>query len=358
MSQIPVDNDDALATRIRGILHDATCAQDGPPGLIYAALDRSGRILVHEAAGVRELGKETPMTLDAVFGINSCTKISTTIAVLQLVERGLLELDEPIDRFCAPELADVKILSKDGTLIPTNGIDITMRMILTHTAGFGYSFDNEAKRKYLEEHVGVNEVSGLKKGVLQPVVAFEPGTAFLYGGSTDWAGEAVARLTGQTLGAYMKENIFDPLEAYDIAFALTDDQRSRLVPMHLRSAVTGKLTVAPHQNYILWPTLDPSYTNGEPEPYHAGSLGMLATSTSLLRVLAPLVRGGVGLNGARVLSERTIEALLQERLEEKGIRILVRAVLLACGPRTDWVSGRSAARRMCTSSSPDHAIPD
>ena len=120
----------------------ATTTATGIPGLVFVAVDSKGETIAACASGKRGLGKgkasAEPMTMDTVFWIASCTKLLAAMACLQAVERGQLRLDDHRQVYdLCPELEKVQVLQDDGTLVDKTS-DITLRMLLSHTAGFGY----------------------------------------------------------------------------------------------------------------------------------------------------------------------------------------------------------------------------
>ena len=151
--------------------------KDGSPGLVFHAIDRSGKTLVEHASGTVGVDSTEPMDASAtMFWIASCTKLVTVIAVLQLVEQGKIPLDDSeFVKKIMPELAEKKVYP-DGV----NGVDqergITMRMLLSHTAGFGYGFiDPRIKREGIEgSHGDKNEILGAK-------LLNQPGSMWEYG---------------------------------------------------------------------------------------------------------------------------------------------------------------------------------
>lgn len=172
---------------------DGACADPTTdiPGAVVVIVDRDGQELLAHAAGVRGLsaadGHREPMTLDTVFWIASCTKLLAGIACMQLVERGVLRLDDgdQIEELC-PELARLKVLGKDGVLVDKTN-KISLRMLLTHTAGFGYTFFNERLRDW-SLPTGVDEFSGRIEDVTTPLL-FQPGEGWEYGVS--WSNRTV-----------------------------------------------------------------------------------------------------------------------------------------------------------------------
>jgi CubicO group peptidase (beta-lactamase class C family) len=164
------------------------------------------------------------MTQENIYWIASCTKLIVGIGCLQLVEQGKLALDDSnqLEELC-PELKSVKVLQDDGTLVEKKR-RITLRMLLTHTAGFGYTFFNEKLRDY-SFPIGYDEFSGSIYDMLQPLVN-QPGEAWEYGINIDWAGIAIERVTGKSLNEFLHENIFKPLGLSDISMIPTKSMKS------------------------------------------------------------------------------------------------------------------------------------
>lgn len=154
------------------------------PGFVFVAVNKNGEEIVSHASGKRGVDTNEPMTLDSVFWIASCTKMIGGIACMQLVEQGKLSLDdaELAEKLC-PELKLVKILkgfdADSKPILEEKTKKITLRMLLSHTAGFGYTFFNPEIRKF-GLPVGIDEFSGRVEDVSSPLL-FEPGTKFNYG---------------------------------------------------------------------------------------------------------------------------------------------------------------------------------
>lgn len=152
----------------------------GVAGMVFVAVDKSGKELAAAASGKRGLTGKEPMTLDTVFWIASCTKLLATMACMKLVEDGKLELDnaQQVYKLC-PELEKVKVLQDDGTLVDRKN-DITLRMLLSHTAGFGYEFFNPKLRDY-GRPIGFDVFLADEKDVLKMPLVNQPGSRWEYG---------------------------------------------------------------------------------------------------------------------------------------------------------------------------------
>lgn len=165
---------------IQSTLEAACTKESGVPGLVFCAIDKKGTFLTEHAVGKHGLEVEQPMTLDSTFYIASCTKMITGVAAMQLVEQGKIGLDSAEDIYkIAPEIKEKKVLLDGGKLVERKG-DITLRMLLSHTAGFGYSFFNERLMKY-SMPAGFDEFSGDKEDYLQQPLVNQPGSRWEYG---------------------------------------------------------------------------------------------------------------------------------------------------------------------------------
>ena len=228
----------AVASVIDQALESAVVA-GRVPGVVALAADTTGTIY-EGAYGTREAGTDRAMTLDTVFWIASMTKAVTSVAAMQQVEQGKLNLDEPISRVL-PELASPQVLegfAEDGTprLRPATR-PITLRHLLTHTAGFCYDIWNADLLRYAQ-HTNLPGIIECKSISLTAPLLFEPGERWDYGINIDWAGKAVEAVTDLTLSAYMRQHIFDPLGMNDTCFTLGPSQRERLSSMHARTGDT------------------------------------------------------------------------------------------------------------------------
>ena len=160
------------------------------------------RNLYEGVAGKRRVDGAEPMTADSVFALFSTTKAITGTAVLQLVEAGELDLDAPAERY-VPEIGELAVIEGfdargEPKLRPPKRA-VTLRMLLVHTAGFGYDFFNETYNRLAEEKGQPTVVTASKAALMTPLL-FDPGDAWEYGTNIDWAGQIVERLTGKRLG--------------------------------------------------------------------------------------------------------------------------------------------------------------
>ena len=212
------------------------------PGVVAMAANRDG-LLYEGAFGRRALPDGAAMTADTVFWIASMTKAITSAAAMQLVEQGKLVLDEPIANIL-PELARPQVLegfdaAGEPRLRPARRA-ITLRHLITHTSGFVYDIWNPEMGRYMERK-GIPGIITCRNAALDLPLAFDPGDAWDYGTGIDWVGKAVERVSGQQLGEYFAEHLFEPIGMTDTGFRLTPERRARLAGMHARDA-DGTLT--------------------------------------------------------------------------------------------------------------------
>ncbi|KAF1972330.1 beta-lactamase/transpeptidase-like protein [Bimuria novae-zelandiae CBS 107.79] len=291
---------------------DAACADQaaGIPGAVIVVVGKDGKELFGHAAGKRGTGSDEPMTLDSVFWIASCTKVIVGVAAMQLVEKGILKLDDSaqVETLC-PELKDVQVLQADGTLVPKKR-GITLRMLLSHTAGFGYTFFNERLRDF-GRPTGWDEFSGLEFDIKQPLV-HQPGENWEYGVSIDWAGKLVEKSTGVTLEVYCQENIYAPLGLKNISMKPHAEMLRNLAYMHSRVG-NGRLSKRDH---LLRRPLLPDETHSLSFLYSGGA-GCFARPQEYAQILATLLNDGTSpTTGAQILAPSTVESMFENQIPQ------------------------------------------
>jgi CubicO group peptidase (beta-lactamase class C family) len=239
------------------------------------------------------------MTLDTVFRIASMTKAITSVAAMQLVEEGRLDLDAPVPDIGEPALNAPQVLegfdmAGKPRLRPAKH-PITLKHLLTHTAGFTYDWINPNTRRYVET-TGMPVTATGKLAALRQPLAFDPGERWEYGINIDWVGRIVEAVSGEKLDAVLRDRIFSPLGMRDTAFLTTSEQRGRQARVHQK-----------HPDG----TLEPQQL---PEPFvpefWAGGGGLHSTARDYLTFLEMLLHGGT-LSGARILRPETV-ALMNE----------------------------------------------
>jgi methyl acetate hydrolase len=289
------------------VLQRVTTGDAPVPGVSAAVTDRDANTW-EGAAGVREVGKHDPFTLDTVCAIFSTTKAITGTACLQLVEDGTLDLDAPAQQY-VPALGDVQVLDgfddQGQPVLRAPKRAITTRMLLLHTAGFGYDFFNEQYHRLATEHGQPSVITSSRAAIATPLL-HDPGEAWEYGSSIDWAGQVVEGVTGQRLGEVMQERIFGPLDMTSTAFTMTPDMAVRRAVLHQREA-DGSLTPAPD---LVLPQ--------EPE-VQMGGHGLYSTTQDYMKFLRMWLNDGNG-TGGRVLKPETVELAARNGLGDLKVK--------------------------------------
>ena len=270
------------------------------PGVV--AIAATGKDIVYQGAfGKRDLGTGVDMTLDSVFWIASMTKAITSAAAMQLVEQGKLSLNDPIGKVM-PDLAAPQILEgfdADGApKLRASTKPITLRHLMTHTAGFCYDMWNGDMVKYLEK-TGTPGVTSCQNAALKTPIMTEPGTRWEYGTNIDFVGKAVEAVSGKKLGVYLRENMFEPLGMNDTAFKITDAMRKRLVGVHARGP-DGSLQPMPFE------------LEQNPE-FEMGGGGLYGTAGDYIKFTQMILNKGRG-NGNQVLKPETVAMMGQNHI--------------------------------------------
>ena len=285
------------------------------PGVV--AMAATGKEVIYQGAyGKRDLSKDDAMTVDSVFWIASMTKAITSAAGMQLVEQGKLSLDAPIGKVL-PDLAAPQVLegfdAKGEPKLRPAKKPITLRHLMTHTAGFAYDMWNGDMVKYLEK-TGTPGVISCTNAALKTPIVNEPGTRWEYGTNIDFVGKAVEAASGQKLDAYLRDHLFAPLGMADTGFKIGEAQRKRLVGMHQRNE-DGSLATIPFE------------LEQNPE-FHMGGGGLYGTAGDYIKFTQMILNKGRG-NGNQVLKAETVATMGQNHIGELNMTKMTSAVAFA-----------------------------
>jgi len=292
----------------------AKCEAKEIPGVVAVAASGS-EVIYQGAFGKRDLGKDEAMTTDSVFWIASMTKAVTSAAAMQLVEQGKLALDEPIGKLL-PDLASPQVLEgfdADGEpILRPAKRPITLRHLMTHTAGFCYEMWNADMGRYMEKTGTPGIISCLNAALTTPL-ASDPGTRWEYGINIDFVGKAVEAASGKRLDAYLRDHMFAPLGMNDTAFKISDDMRKRLVGAHARGP-DGTLSPLPFE------------LEQEPE-FHMGGGGLYSTAPDYIKFCQMILNKGRG-NGNQLLKPETVALMAQNNMGDLVVTKMVSAAAI------------------------------
>jgi len=316
----------SLAAACNHILENVTTGEDSVPGVVAMVTDRNGNTY-EGAKGVRNLGTGEAMTLDTVFAIFSTTKAIAGTAVMQCVEEGLLDLDAPASQY-APAIGELQVLEgfddKGEPILRRPTREITTRMLMLHTAGFGYDFFNENYSRLAKDHGQPSVVSGSFASIKTPLL-FDPGEKWEYGTNIDWAGQVVEGIRGKHLGQVLRERVFDPLDMHDIAFTRTADMKSRTATIHARGE-DGSLT--PMDDFAL---------PDNPEVDMAGH-GLYASVGEYMKFIRMWLNDGDGPKG-RILKSETVEAAVRNGLQPHQKVVMLPGVIPSLSNNAEFFPG-------------------
>ncbi len=257
------------------------------PAAIMGSTTKDGRMDWY-AFGPSTWDATDTVTKDHIFRIASMTKAITSVAALQLVEQGLIGLDEPLDSLM-PEMDSIPILTPNGDLIKSEK-SITLRHLLTHTSGFSYKFTSSRLANFNPETWDFKDNPRL----------FEPGTSWQYGTSTDWVGKIIEKVSGQDLETYFKESITGPLKMQSTFFNVPESLTGRIVSWGSRDSTGFQETQRIPE---------------KPATTFSGGGGLYSTPHDYLTFLKCLLNDGE-LDGRRILKAETVAMMFENQLPE------------------------------------------
>ncbi len=279
------------------------------PGIAAVVVDRAGA-RYEGASGVRRAGSSEEMTVDSVGALFSMTKALVGAAAMQLVERGVLDLDAPAGEVC-PELDDVVVLcgfdADDQPITRPAASRVTLRQLLTHTSGFSYEmWDADLLRWHAV--TGTPTTASGDRAALSTPLMFDPGTRWRYGIGIDWVGALIEEVTGSRLGDRLAEHLTEPLGMVDTTFHPEGPMLDRRCAMHMRA---GDGALMPFDMPL-----------AAPDGFQSGGGGMHGTMADYGRFIAMLLGDGA-LDGTRVLEAGTVEQMLTNQIGDLRVEPLV-----------------------------------
>jgi CubicO group peptidase (beta-lactamase class C family) len=291
----------------------------GRVGGAVALVLRDGQPIYQKSVGWLDRESSRPMTQDAIFRIASQSKAITSTAILMLVEEGKIALGDTVSRFI-PAFAHTTVASRADsgrTIVPATR-QITIKDLLTHTAGISYGTDSSVRQQYAAKALGPAAGFGwytadksepicttMARLASLPFVA-QPGESFVYGYSTDILGCVVERASGLPLDEFIRTRITEPLGMSDTYFYVPPAKRARLVTVYATDS-TGRLSRA--QN---GPKGQGDYVEG-PRQSFSGGAGIVSTARDYARFLQMILNRGE-LDGARILSPKMIDVMTSNQI--------------------------------------------
>jgi CubicO group peptidase (beta-lactamase class C family) len=261
------------------------------PAAAVVVVNREQQLFL-DAAGKRDVAKGADLAADAIFRIASMTKPVTSLAVMMLHEEGKIGLDDPVTKYL-PEFANVRVITtfnpEDRSFesrLPAR--PITVRHLLTHTSGIGYSFA-DARLAKIDD--------GKKTEATMPLL-HDPGEKFTYGPNTAVLGSIVETVSGQKLDAFLKARIFDPVGMRDTFYVVPADKHDRVVTQHSRVG-NAAFTERPNPATLESPA--------------RGDGGLFSTASDYGKFMQLFLNGG-RMGGRQLVSEASLRLMTSNQI--------------------------------------------
>ena len=283
---------------------------------------KDGKNVFKYSCGYSDIESKKPMVGDEMLYLWSCSKVITVTAALQLFEKGVFLLDDPLYEYI-PEFKDMWIKKENGDIVKAQK-PITMRNLFNMTAGLTYDFEN-AKEKTRELTNGKMNTDVLVRQCANDYLFAEPGEFFCYSKCHDILGGFVSIVTGKKFRDYVKENIFDPLGMKNSAFHVTPEIKEKMATQYVYeagSAVTdvvdaqlngsksgGSFKIREGNSYIMG------------DEYDSGGAGIISTVDDYALFAAALANYGKGVNGERILSPATVDLMRTNTFDEEKLKV-------------------------------------
>ena len=283
----------------------------GIPAVAAKAIT-SNKTLYAGGVGPRVPDSDEQVNADTIYPIASMTKPVTTVAAMQLVEQGRLDLDAPISRYLS-RLAHVKVLvgfnAAGEPVLRDPKTPVTLRKLLAHTSGFSYGAWHEMAARYEAQQ-------GITPGQVAPDVPlmFDPGTSWQYGYGADWAGKLVEAVANMSLEDYFQEFILQPLEMYDTSFIVPEEKMDRFVTRYQKQ---------PNGEFRVTPVPRPNPTE------FSGGGGLNSTANDYAKFMRMILRWGQGPGRTDILKARTVVEMSRNQIGDLRAGLLKSSNLAA-----------------------------
>lgn len=276
----------------------------GVPGLECVIWQRHKSIYRHHA-GFAESNKIRPIRSGNLYWVYSVTKVATATAAMQLIQTGRLGLDDPVADYL-PAFSQLWIKTEHG-VVPAR-TRLTIRHLLSMQGGFNYDLSAPAISTALDASGGTANTQTLVSALAKEPLDFEPGTHFQYSLCMDVLGAVLEVVSGVSLGRWMQENLFTPLEMKCTGFHLSKAGYQYLSNQYRWNPKTGKLVQVPPDNFC-------QLTAG----YESGGGGLYSTADDLILLADALACGGIGARGCSILSQESVNQMRQNLLSPNSL---------------------------------------
>ena len=314
-----VDMSSARLARITPVM-ESYVTERGVVG-ISTMIARRGEIVHDEQFGFQDKEARIPMAPDTIFRIYSMTKPVVSTALMMLHEEGRFQLEHPVAQYL-PAFGETKVLADDGSLVDQVR-PMQIRDVLSHTSGLTYDFmaDNPVAQMYRDARImndSTRPLDALIDELATLPLAFQPGTRWHYSVGIDVAARLIEVLSGESLGDFLQQRLFDPLGMSDTGFGVADDQLGRVAAMYGLPDLVGEnysaieLMEAALSGFNERIDVSVTYPTSTPEVFQRGGLGLFSTAADYMKFAQMLANDGRidrSGSGERLIGRKTLELM-------------------------------------------------
>ena len=287
---------------------DQAIEKNGMPGIDVIVWQNHEEIFRHQS-GFMDMENKTKPQPGAIYNIYSASKMITCTAVLQLVEGGYLQLTDPLHKYL-PEYENMQVKYGTWAFSPAKN-KITIFNLLTMTAGLTYDGFSPSMNKLREETGNDYTTRQFAEALAKEPLIFEPGEGWNYGFCHEVLGAVVEVASGKSFGEYIEENIFAPLGIKESGFFVPEERKHRIAPQYNYDITTGAITLI--SNFCLGHNANAGLR------HQSGGGGLVMPSEDYIVFLDAMACGGVGANGARILSKPMIDLMAKNHISGKAM---------------------------------------
>ncbi|MBO5177769.1 MAG: beta-lactamase family protein [Lachnospiraceae bacterium] len=292
-------------------------AEERTPGNSIEVFLKGKRVFQY-FAGYADLENAIPLVGDEMYNIYSCSKITTVVAGVQLLEQGKILLSDPLYEYM-PEFRNMFVLSAEGNLTRANNY-ITVGDLFSMTAGFTYNLEAPGFQKAREVTAGKMDTVRTIQCIARDPLSFEPGTHWQYSICHDVLAALISVVSGHKFRDYVKENIFEPLEMKESVYHQTPEVLEKMAQQYLfiQSNDENNGNVQGDERFKdgYFKNVGKAVKHILGEEYDSGGAGIITTVSDYAKLMAALAGYGTGVNGERILSPGSINLMRANRLSD------------------------------------------
>ena len=278
---------------------------DGKIPFVLTMIAREGRLVHFEKYGMQDIATAKPVEFDTIFRIYSMTKPITSIAVMMLYEEGHFQLGTPVSEFI-PAFKDMQVYTEGGEVIVDAEREMTIKHLLTHTAGliYGGDWEHPINERYRAADFYGGDLAHMAQEIGDIPLLHHPGDGWNYGMSTDVLGYLVEVVSGMPFEEFLKTRILNPLGMHDTAFSVPEEKADRYATLYEPSEDGGIQVIE-----------NAPVSSGPLSFHHSGGAGLLSTAADYLRFCQMLLNDGE-LDGVRLLGNKTVELIRMNHISD------------------------------------------